>query len=194
MITPPATLAHPHLRQLLADAEATRAETERLRDTLTPAQLTWHPESGVWSVADCFEHLRKIDKAYARELPEALNRAESGEAPYRPGLLARWFIRFVSPESTFKLKTPKATRPAPSAEAAGSEALDRFLTQQAEIIECIRKADGKDINTGKFGSPLASILKFSVGEALTMLVRHDQRHLGQARRLTERPDFPHARA
>jgi uncharacterized damage-inducible protein DinB len=193
-MTTTAALTHPHLRTLLADAEATRTETECLRDTLTSAQLTWHPEPGVWSVADCFEHLRKIDKAYCRELPEALSRAEPGDPPYRPGLFARWFIRLVSPESSFKVKTPKATRPKPAAEAAGSEALDRFLAQQAEVIDLIQRADGKDINTGKLPSPLASILKFSVGEALTMLVRHEQRHLGQAQRLTERADFPRAEA
>lgn len=194
MEPPAATLADSHLRQLFADANATRAEVERLRGTLTPTQLTWHPEPGVWSIADCFEHLRKIDKAYTHVLTEALGRAESGTAPYRPSLFARLFIHLVSPASTFRLKTPKATRPKPTGEAAGSDALDRFLAQQAEVIGLIRWADGKDINTGRFSSPLASLLKFSVGEALTMLVRHEQRHLAQAQRLVARTDFPSAEA
>ena len=188
-----AELTHPHLRQLLTDAEAVRTEAERLRDTLSDEQLTWKPAPEVWSVADCFEHLRKIDKAYACQLNEAVERAEPGDAPFRPSLFARWFIWFVSPESTFKVKTPKATRPKPTP-SAGGETLDRFLAQQAELIGLIRRTDGKNVNTGRFPSPLASILRFSVGEALTMLVRHEQRHLGQAHRLTEHSDFPHAEA
>lgn len=186
-------LAHPHLRQLLTDAEATRAEAERLRTTLSDEQLTWKPAPEVWSIADCFEHLRKIDKAYVRELNEAVERAEPGDASYRPSLFARWFIWFVSPASKFKVKTPKATRPRPT-DSAGGEALDRFLAQQAELIDLIRRADGRNPNTGRFSSPLARFLRFSVGEALTMLVCHEQRHLGQAQRLTERADFPHAEA
>ncbi len=183
-------LAHPHLRALLADAEATHAETERLRDTLTGAQLTWHPGPGVWSVADCFEHLRKTDRAYCPRIAEALERTEPGEAPFRPSWFGKRFLRFISPDSSFRLKAPKAARPKETPPSAGADALDRFLDQQAEVMDLLHRADGRDLNGGKFPSPLAGIVRFSVGEGLTLLVLHGQRHLGQALRLTERPDFP----
>ena len=187
-----ATLRHAHLRLLLADAEATRAEAERLRDTLSATQRTWKPEPGVWSVADCFEHVRKVDKAYARKLDEAIGGAGSGAADFKPSLFGRGFIHFVSPASTFKLKAPKGIRPAPDTASADADALDRFLDQQAAVLDLIRRADGQNLNGGRFGSPLASVVRLSVGEGLTLIVRHEQRHLGQAQRLTERADFPAA--
>ena len=187
-----ASLTHPHLRLLLADAEATRAETERLRDTLSAAQRTWKPEPGVWSVADCFEHLRKVDKAYARKLDEAIGRAGAGTVDYKPSFFARHFIRFISPQSKTKLKAPKGIRPSTDTASADADALERFLDQQAVVLALIRRADGQNINGGTFGSPLASIVRLTVGEGLTLLVRHEQRHLGQGQRVTERPGFPQA--
>ncbi len=192
MATASLTLIHPHLRSLLADAEATRAEAERLRADLSDAQLTWKPAPDVWSVADCFEHLRKTDKAYGRALPEAIARMEPGGGPYAPSLFGGWFVKFVSPDSSMKLKAPKAIRPLRGGASNDADALDRFLDQQQQLFALIRQADGKNLNTGKFPSPLLSIVKFTVGEALTLLVRHEQRHLNQALRLTERSDFPKA--
>lgn len=192
METPSAAIAHPHLRHLLSEVEVVRAETKRLRDTLTDVQLTWRPAPDVWSVADCFEHLRKVDKAYCKRIEPALATMEQGADAYDPSWFARLFIRFVSPESTFKLKAPKAIRPQGHLGSAPADAVQRFLDQQAALVALIRQADGKNINTGKFASPLASIVRFTVGEGLSMLVAHERRHLGQAQRVTEHPDFPSA--
>jgi hypothetical protein len=188
------TLSHPHLRRLLTDAEAVRAETERLRDTLTDAQLTWRPAPDAWSVADCFEHMRKVDEGYAARIEAGIGRMESREGAYAPGFIARNFIKFVSPDSTRKLKAPRAIQPGETPPSAGAAALDRFLDQQAALLRLIRAADGRDVNGGRFASPFFGLLKFSVGEGLTLLVRHEQRHLGQALRVTARPDFPSAQA
>ena len=187
-----APLSHPHLRRLLADAEAVRADAERLRDTLSAKQRTWKPEPGVWSVADCFEHLRKIDKAYAPGLETSIERAGQSDAAFKPSLIGRSCIYFFSPDSRLKLKAPPGIRPTRNEASADADALDGFLDQQAVLIDLIRRADGRDLNDGKFSSPLAKILRFTLGEGLTVLVRHEQRHLGQAQRLTERADFPTA--
>ncbi|MEM1042454.1 MAG: DinB family protein [Bacteroidota bacterium] len=192
MTTVSSTLSNAHLRTLLADAEAVRAEAERLRAELTDAQLTWKPAPDVWSVADCFEHLRRADKAYGRALPEAIGRMEPGGGPFRPSLFGGWFIKFASPESGMKLKAPKAIRPRRGGPSTEAGALGRFLDQQAALLGLIQDADGKDLNTGTFPSPLLGLIRFTVGEALTLLVRHEQRHLGQALRVTEHPGFPRA--
>lgn len=187
-----AALQHPYLRRLLADAEAVRTEVERLRDTLSSAQRTWKPEPGVWSVADCFEHLRKVDKAYVRKMEDVVERAGPSEADFTPSLLGRGYIYGVSPRFKLKMKAPKGIRPSRDTASADADALDRFLDQQAALIDVIRRADGKDLNAPKFSSPLARIIRLSLGEGLALIVGHEQRHLGQAQRLTERADFPSA--
>ena len=192
-MTTAATLSHPHLAGLYADLAAVRAEAERLSE-LSSAQRTWHPEPGVWSMDDCFEHLRRIDKAYCLKLSEAIPSAKSGATPYKPSWFARKFIGAVSPEATRKVKTMKGVNPQATPREAPSSnetnAVQRFLDQQAQLVELLQMADGKNINTAKFSSPLFALVRFTIGEALTMLVRHEQRHLAQAQRLTERADFP----
>lgn len=180
---------NPHLRSLLDDLVAVRAAAEAFRDGLSAEQLAWRPESGAWGIADCFEHLRKMEKAYARGLADAVERAEPGEAPFRPRWLARTFIALNGPEPKVKLPAPPAVRPKQD-RPASADAIDRFLAQQEQTVGLVRAADGRDLNTGRFASPFSRLLRFSLGEGLTLLVRHEQRHLGQAHRIVERPDFP----
>lgn len=182
-------MTNPHLRSLHDDLEAVRAAAEAFRDGLAAEQITWRPEPDVWGVADCFEHLRKMEKAYVRGLADAVERAEPGDAPFRPRWLARQFIALNGPDPKLKLPTPPAARPKTEG-SASADAIGRFLDQQAEVAGFVRAADGKNLNTGRFASPFSRLLRFSLGEGLTLLVRHEQRHLGQARRVIERPGFP----
>lgn len=182
-------MTNPHLRTLLDDLASVRAAAEAFRDGLSEHQLTWRPEPGVWSVADCFEHLRKMEKAYARGLADAVERAEPGDAPFRPRWLARKFIALNGPEPKLRLPAPLAVRPKKD-RPASADALDRFLAQQEQIAGFVRAAAGKNLNTGRFVSPFTRLVQFSLGEGLTLIVRHEQRHLGQAHRVVERPDFP----
>jgi len=138
--------------------------------------------------------LRKVDKAYCKKLVPALAAMKPGTEAYDPSWFGQLFIRFVSPESTFKLKAPKAIRPQGHMNSAPAESMQRFLDQQAALVALIRQADGKDINTGRFASPLASIVRFSFGEGVTMLVTHERRHLAQAQRVTEHPGYPSVEA
>jgi len=182
--------SHPHLRALLADAEHVRQQAERLRATLSDAQLTWRPDAKTWSVADVFEHLRKINKAYGRRLDDALARAHPGDAPFRPGPLARLYIWAISPAGRLPIPAPPRSRPPATPAGGGDAALARFLEGQAALEAQIAQADGKDLSTGRFASPILPVFRLSVGEGLTGLVVHEQRHLGQALRLVAREDFP----
>ncbi len=184
------TVAHPHLSKLLTDLNNVTAETERLRATLSDAQCIWKPEPGVWNVLECFQHLIVTDELYYPRLRVAIEKAkrEGGSAPFRPSLFGKTFIRYVSPESQRKIKTFRTFEPLPA--LTDVAVLQQFVDHQDELTALIRQADGIDLNRGKFASPTSRLLRFSVGEGLTVLVTHQQRHLQQARRLAERPDFP----
>ena len=51
--------------------------------------------------------------------------------------------------------------------------------QLRELIELIEAARGKNLNRPRFGSPITALLRFSIGEGLELMVRHQQRHLLQ---------------
>jgi hypothetical protein len=184
------TVTHLHVRKLLADVADTTAAARRLRAVLTDAQLAWKPEPGVWNVLECLQHLITLDTLYFPRIQAALRKAsrEGGDAPYRPSFIAKTFIRYVSPKSTRKVKTLRLFEPPPA--LTDVTVFARFDEHQAAFSQLIRQADGADLNGNTFSSPATRLLRFTLGEGLTMLVAHQQRHLQQARRLTERPDFP----
>lgn len=184
------TVVHPHLRKLLNDLNTVTAETERLRATLSEAQCIWKPAPGIWNVLECFQHLIVTDELYYPRLRLAIEKAkrERGRAPFRPSFFGKTFIRYVSPESQRKIKTFRTFEPSPA--LTDVTVLQQFVDHQDTLTALIQKADGIDLNRGKFASPTSRLLRFSVGEGLTVLVVHQQRHLQQARRLAEHPDFP----
>ena len=190
---PPAsieTVVHPHLRTLLADVTTVTAETGRLRATLSDAQCIWKPEPGVWNVLECFHHLIVTDRLYGPRLRAAIEKAtrDGGSTPFRPSFFGKTFIRYVSPGSKRKIKTLRLFEPPPA--LTDVTVLQQFIDHQDELTALIHQADGINLNRGKFSSPASRLVRFSVGEGLTVLVVHQQRHLQQAQRLTERSDFP----
>lgn len=184
------SIHHPHLRQLRADLAGVTAEAERLRDELSDAQLTWQPTPDAWSIAGCFDHLYVVGTLYYPRVREAIGRApEAGaDAAFKPSFFGRKFIQAVSPETKRRVKTFKIFKPEQA--ATDAPALGRFIAQQADFAALLREADGHDLNAGKFSSPLNRLIRFTLGEGLTFLVAHQQRHLGQALRVMEAPGFP----
>jgi hypothetical protein len=134
-----------------------------------------------------------IDVLYFPRIREAIEKASPEEKaePYRSSLIGRKFIDFISPDGTRKAKTFSAFEPHPALDDV--TILDRFLAHQQELRDLLRRADGVNLNRVKLSSPAVRLLRFRIGEALMMLVRHQQRHLQQALRVLERPGFPAAR-
>ena len=53
----------PELPSLIAEANAIAADAQRTFGPLNREQLNWRDRAGQWSVAQCFEHLIKINDA-----------------------------------------------------------------------------------------------------------------------------------
>ena len=176
---------------LAADARANAVRVAALRRDLSDAALTWRPDPSTWSVAEITQHLVTTTELYEPRmealLPKALERAP-GRRPFRPRRFAAWFIKMAGPESEKKLKAPK--RFDPSSGDVGAEVLDRFVAQQEGLLELMGRAADADLNRPRLGSPLTPLLRFSLGEAFLLLVRHQQRHLRQAERLLQHDAFP----
>lgn len=184
------TPIHPHLRHLQAEAVAVTEAAQHLLDALSGPQLTWKPDPGTWSVAECFDHLSVTNRLYVPRIRRAIERAGQNTLvrPFRPSWLGRLFIRLSGPGSRWKLKAPGLFKPTPA--AVDPLVVRQFVEQQEALLALIQQASAVNLNTAKLRSPATRLLRLSVGEALTLLVVHEQRHLQQAQRLTRRSDFP----
>ena len=143
-------LKNTHLAELHTAREAVVDATNAIRDGLSPAQLTWQPPDGGWSMASCFEHLAITAELYFDRLDAAMQRTRdkgyTDEKPYRPTWVGGMLINAVIGK---KASAPKVFRP--RADGAQAAAIDRFLQAHDEILRRIRDADGCDLNRVKLG-------------------------------------------
>lgn len=163
--------------------------------SLSGPQLNWKPAPRNWSVAQCLDHLITINRLYFPLLESLQAGAAKPTAWERfspfSGLLGRMLITTLSPDNPKKTKTsPKAE---PSASDIGEAIVEHFAQHQAELIGHIR-ALPPDIDRTKtiVTSPLLSWVTYSLDDCLTILTVHEQRHVQQARRVTQTEGFPEA--
>jgi hypothetical protein len=182
------------LSTVSSEAEKNSDLARTVAGDLTEAQLNWKPSAEEWSVAQCLEHLavatRGFDPYFAGVLQRAKNKPAAANPPaYKPTMMGGWLARHVAPESPRKLRAPKLFRPAASS-IQGS--LQMFLDEQQKFIDFVRQCTGIDYNKTRIRSPVTPLVRYSLADAFVITVLHAQRHLAQARRVRERPEFPRA--
>ena len=185
-----------YLDGLYRDIEEVLHASEALFASLTPQQLTWKPGRKKWSIFECFDHLLTTNELYMERLREALERGRvtSAEAisPFKPSLFGRWFIDALRPESKFRTKTFRIFKP--QSAKGDLKVTTGFLEQQKALLRLVKQADQCDLNHVKLSSPANRLIKFSIGEALTLTVVHNQRHLLQAQNIQLLAGFPEFQA
>lgn len=107
--------------------------------------------------------------------------------PVFPGLFGKMLLKSVSPDSARKLKAPTIFQPAAS--NVDGAMVDRFLAQQEQVIRYMRAGESLDAAQIILTSPVASFVTYSLLDAFRIIVAHEQRHLLQAKRVTETPGF-----
>jgi hypothetical protein len=172
------------LRHRCEEIRKINEAVEELVRNLTDTQLSWKPNPGSWSIAECLEHLAataRADLPYLRRaIAEGRSRRMSGRGPFRYGLFGRLLIACMDASVLFKFKAPAVYRP--SANRAPRESIDEFFSRQQEILECLRESDGLDLARTKMSLPSHEFLRLSIGQEFRLLVVHEQRHVEQAKR------------
>lgn len=178
---------HPQLQEIADDFRAAQARLHRLAETF-PAEL-WpvRPEPGRWSVSDCVEHLNRTAEAFLPPVRAAIERgrALSHPAParYRRDPLG-WFLwRIMPPPVRLRVKTTAAFLPAGTAPAA--ELVARFDELQREQLECVAAGDGLALQKLWIVSPVDGRARYNIFSALSILPRHQHRHLWQAEQVVD---------
>jgi hypothetical protein len=70
------------------------------------------------------------------------------------------------------------------------EVLEAFLRSQEDVRTVIRDGAELDLNRIRFHNPFIGLLRFTVGTGLLVITAHNRRHLWQAERILESPEFP----
>jgi len=177
---------------LLAQVESTAQQARELNDRLSDRQIAWTPPEGGWGVGQCFEHLIVVADDYDERLSPRLAEARaSSDSPalvgHKSTLLGRLFVNGVKPASPRRFKAPGAFVPPPEPRAG---VVPAFCERQTRLADLLEQARGIDLSRYTITSPVSKLIRFNLGDALLILVYHAERHLNQATRVTEHPEFP----
>jgi hypothetical protein len=185
---PYASLSPPQIAdQFSAIARDTAAEFGRL----DAAQLNWQPEAGSWSVAQCFDHLLKINggmmQAIGRGLDHQVSRTIWQRLPVWPRLFGRILVASQGPGGKRKYQAPPNAVPASSNVAP--DTIGRFIAWQDTGIAAVSALSASDAQR-IIVSPFVAQITYSALDAYRLIAAHQRRHFEQARRVKAHPQFP----
>jgi DinB family protein len=159
-----------------------RARLHDLANQVTESVWTRRPSPDRWSIAECVAHLNLTAEALLPLIDDALDRARRlDRAPLRrlrrdpPGWLL-W--KAMGPPVRVRTKTAAAF--VPSSGLTKSELVASFDRLQSEQVRRIRDSDALPIDRVAVRSPFNARVKYNLYAALSILARHQHRHLWQA--------------
>jgi hypothetical protein len=180
------------LERILYQMSVVRQECEGLLNGLREDQFHWAPAPGVWSIAQCLDHLNVVNRLYIPIFEQAVNtgRAEriSHDGPYSYSWLSRYMFRAMQPPVKRRFKAPKRFEPGPP--RAVEAVLSDWNSTHERLEELVRQANGLDLQRIKAPSPVTSLIRYNLGMAFWIQTAHDRRHLWQAREVRNREAFP----
>jgi len=173
---------HPQLASVVDEFRAAQARLHRFASTIPDDQWVRRPDAKRWSPAECVEHLNLTARAFLPLLEQAIADARKLGAPapgrYRRDLMG-WLLWKTMPPPV-RLKMPTSASFIPSAARPRAEVLADFDRLQAEQLRLTEAADGLAIDRVKVPSPFSAKASYNAFSALTILPRHQERHLWQA--------------
>lgn len=181
---------------LRAELDRLERELQALVAPLAPDAFHWQPDGGArWSVGQCVDHLASANGAYLVAFDRALAHGAGRAGPPRlagaPSRLGRWFIGLQEPPPRRRLPAPRKIRPQAASTGTPAAIWGKFAASQQRARALLDATRAIEVDRIRFANPfVAGLPLFTVGEGLRIVAAHERRHLWQARRVAERPDFP----
>ncbi|HEX2249735.1 MAG TPA: DinB family protein [Gemmatimonadales bacterium] len=181
-------LLHPELEAVRAEFVSAQDRLQRLAEAVPETAWNRRPDPGRWSIAECVGHLNLTAMAYLPLLGDALARARRipGPAPkrYRRDPIGWILWRTQGPPVRHRLKTIAAF--VPGANQRPAELLAEFERLQDAQLSCVREADGLRLGQVWIRSPFDPRIRYNIYSCLSILARHQHRHLWQAEQVWAR--------
>lgn len=178
---------HHRLKIVVDDFNEASRRLHALVETV-PADL-WkrRPEPERWSMAECVAHLNLTAHAFLPLLQAAIDegrrRRDTATPRYRHDPIGWLLWRTMGPPVRTRVRTKAAFIPESSVPLA--ELLSEFDRLQTAQVGSVEAAEGLPVQKLRIRSPFASRVTYNLYSALSILPRHQHRHLWQAERVRD---------
>jgi DinB superfamily len=174
---------HPQLQEIVDEFESARARLQRLAAGRSDEDWARRPTPDRWSVAECVAHLNLTSAAFVPPLRRILGasglpRLTDPRRRFRRDPFGWLLWRTMGPPVRLRIKTP--TRFVPGAAAPKDQLIAEFYQWQDQQIALVRDADGLELDRIRVPSPFRRRISYNGYSALSVLPRHQHRHLWQA--------------
>lgn len=152
----------------------------------TSQDLNYKSAPQSWSVLQCLEHLNRYAEFYHPWLDKKIFSGKKGaNAFFKSGFIGNYLVNMVKPGAgSKKMKTFKSMDPADKEMA--ENVLERFIANQRELLSFLDKAQYTKLNNNCIPVTFSRFIKLSPGNILRFMVYHNQRHILQAQRITQK--------
>jgi hypothetical protein len=169
------------IEQSLTEANQTRVNVEKKFLHLSSEELNWKPDPKSWSAAECFQHLIFTNNSYLKHFSE-VSKTESGNVmdsiDFKHSFWGKLILYFVNPKTKMKSKTSASFNPSNS--KVDFDVIRKYLEQNDLLTKSISGMQNLDLKRLKIASPINSKIRYNLGDAIRILILHDQRHIQQA--------------
>jgi hypothetical protein len=176
--------------RLSIELEAVTRDALTATAGLSDEQLRWSDGSG-WSIAQVFEHLVLSTDAYVAKIrgrifnPNAVHVAAGTEAEWEPSLMGWLLVRRM--RSPRPLPAPRIFMPGSTPRA---DVVNAFVQRQKTFTDLLRSSSALYWSRVRTASPVSALIRMNLGDAFSVLIVHQQRHVGQIDRARQRIEFP----
>lgn len=182
------------LNPIMDGLRAVTTDAQTAFGSLSGAQLNWKPAPDSWSIAQCFDHLITANTQFFPEFERAATGTRKNSlwesiSPFS-GVIGKKMLSSLDPASLKRLPAPKGSLPSQSDLPA--DIIKRFAAHQEDVVAKVAALGGMDMQKTVVTSPFLRLLTYRLGDGLRIMLVHEQRHLGQARRVMQAEGFPQA--
>jgi DinB superfamily len=172
----------PQLEEIVREFELASIRLRDLHLGLGADAWDRRPAPESWSPSECVTHLNLSAIGMLPLLRQGLEEARRLRRPaggrYRRDVVGWLVWRTISSPGRFKSKTIPAF--VPSSDRPAEDIMSEFDRLQAEQIALTRAAEGLAIDRVKMVSPFNARVRYNIFSGLSILPRHQHRHLWQA--------------
>jgi len=178
----PVPALHPQLNAIADEFATAQMRLHQLAEVVPATKWTERPATDRWSVAECVAHLNLTAEAFRDPVTAALDqgRAQARSTPrrYRRDVIGWLLWRIMGPPVRFRVKT---TPPfVPGALAPSLDLVAEFDRRQDEQLGWVWAANGLPLGRLMIASPFNPKIRYNLYACLSILPRHQHRHLWQA--------------
>jgi DinB superfamily len=178
---------HPQIQAVFDEFVSAQARLGALAGACAEASWARRADPARWSVGECVAHLNLTAQAYLPLIRQGLDEAHRiggrASARYRRDLTGWMLWRSAGPPVRFRTSTSATFIPTSTESREWTVAT--FEQLQSDQLACVREADGLPLERVRVVSPFNARLRYNLYACLTILPRHQHRHLWQAEQVLE---------